>query len=138
MRTFHRKQGGVTLVTAIFLMAVLGALSVAMVALNTSQQKSSTLDVTGVHTYLAGKAGLEWGLYDAIQNDQCTGAATTFKVDINLPSNYFVTVVCSETTPTQFSIPRRRITATACNRAAACVNTENSPDYVQRVLAADF
>jgi len=136
MKNPRQSQRGVTLVTAIFLMAVLGALSVAMVALSTSQQKSSSLDVTGVHTYLAAKSGLEWGLFQALRNNQCTGTATTFKVDINLPSNYHVTVLCTATT--QLGITRRQVTATACNRAGGCVNAANDSEYVQRVLAAEF
>ncbi len=137
MRTFLRHQRGVTVVTAIFLMALLGALSLAMVMMSTSQQKSSALDVTGVHTYLAAKSGLEWGLYQALIDSDCTGTPATFKVDINLPSTYYVTVVCATATP-QFGITRRKVTATACNQAGACSNATNSPDYVQRVLSADF
>lgn len=144
MKTIPHRQGGVSIVTAIFLLVVLAGLGAAMVTLFTSQQKNSSLDVTGVHTYLAARSGLEWGLFSVLRNSgacaaTASGTVTDFKVDINLPSNYYVRVVCQlSPDPNGFGIVRRRLTATACNQVPPCVNTTNHPDYVQRVVTAEF
>ncbi len=67
----QRRQAGVGLVTAIFLLVVLAGLGVASVTLFTSQQASSNLDLEGAKAYQAARAGIEWGLYEQLRQQRC-------------------------------------------------------------------
>ncbi len=129
---------GVTLVSAIFLLVVLSGLGIALVSLSTSQEKASSLDLLGVQAYMAARSGLEWGLFQALQNGGACAASQTFQVPVGAPSTFSVTVQCQTVTPEQFGIVRRTVTATACNVNGACPTNSSDPDYVQRVLTAEF
>ncbi|MBA4381692.1 MAG: agglutinin biogenesis protein MshP [Sideroxydans sp.] len=61
-------QHGFSIITAIFLLVVLGFLGVAMVSFSTSQHESSAMDVMGVRAYQAARAGIEWGAYQVLPN----------------------------------------------------------------------
>lgn len=63
------KQRGVSLVTAIFLLVVLGLLGAMMVTFFAAQQQSSALDVMGSRVYQASRAGIEWGSFQVLQNN---------------------------------------------------------------------
>ena len=71
----RRRQAGVGLVTAIFLLVVLAGLGVAMVGLFNAQQTSSNLDLQGARAYQAARAGLEWGLFQQMRNNSCSADA---------------------------------------------------------------
>ena len=64
MRTL---QKGFSLVTAIFLLVVLGGLGTMMVTFFTAQQQSSALDVMGSRAYQASRAGIDWAAYNVTQ-----------------------------------------------------------------------
>lgn len=55
---------GFSLITAIFLLVVLGTLGTMMVTFFVAQQQSSTLDVLGSRAYQAARAGIEWAAYN--------------------------------------------------------------------------
>lgn len=59
-----RLQKGVSIVTAIFLLVVLGGLGAIMVNFFAVQQQTSALDVLGSRAYRAARAGIEWGAYN--------------------------------------------------------------------------
>ena len=69
MKTKFKKQSGVSLVTAIFLLVVLGLLGTMMVTFFAAQQQSSALDVMGSRVYQASRAGIEWGSFQVSQNN---------------------------------------------------------------------
>lgn len=60
-------QKGFSLVTAIFLLVVLGTLGTMMVTFFAAQQQSSALDVMGTRAYQAARAGIEWSAYQLAQ-----------------------------------------------------------------------
>ena len=64
----HAIQKGFSLVTAIFLLVVLGGLGAMMMTFFTAQQQSSALDVVGTRAYHAARAGIEWGAYQVLRN----------------------------------------------------------------------
>ena len=140
-----RRQAGVGLVTAIFLLVVLAGLGVAAVTLYTSQQASSDLDVEGAKAYQAARAGIDWGLYEQLRHARCeTGTSFGFPATSVLGS-FRVTVSCqriddlkdSDGTP----LNRWRLRAVACNQPVdgACgQQASNSPDYVQRRLEVEI
>jgi MSHA biogenesis protein MshP len=133
--TRRLRQTGFGLVSAIFLVVVLALLGTAMVAISTTQQQSSALDIEGVRAYQAAKAGIEWGLYQRLQLGVCTGA----NANVPLPpgtslSGFTVTVVCR---PDTFLGNTAVITATACNIPAGGSCPNNAPNnggYVERVM----
>jgi MSHA biogenesis protein MshP len=54
---------GFAIVSAIFILVVLGALGAFIVSVTTGQQIGSALDFQGVRAYQAARAGIEWGIY---------------------------------------------------------------------------
>lgn len=87
MKIKLKQQYGASLVTAIFLLVVLGTLGTMMVTFFAAQQQSSALDVLGSRVYQASKAGIEWGSFQVLQNNAagfalaCRGAP----VNQNIP-----------------------------------------------------
>ncbi len=149
----RRRSAGLGLVTAIFLLVVLSGMAVAMMTLTTTQHTSGALDIQGARAYQAARAGVEFGLFRALQGGAAnTCAAGTITESFAMPagtslSGFSVTVVCTATNveitpaPNATFITVRQLTATACNQpnaSGACPNASNSPDYVQRVLNAQF
>lgn len=138
-----RRCAGVGLVTAIFLLVVISALGVAMVAIYTSQQSSSALDVQGARAYQAARAGIEAGLYRQLRLSQCP-ATTTFAMDATTSLRGFtVTVTCEKIAgPVDAdgaaALDRYRIVSVACNEPASGICADgaapNVPDYVRRVM----
>lgn len=132
------RERGIGIVTALFLLVALAALSVAMVSMHASQQTASTMDVLGSRAYLAARAGAEWGVYRQRIDNAC-GGTTTFALPAGTSLSAFsVTVTCSQVT--QHGIDRYRVVATACNLpgAAGCPNPGASAEYVQRVVDVRF
>ena len=138
-----RRQAGVSIVTAIFLLVVLSALGAAIVTLSTGQHKSSALDLLGTRAYEAARSGVEHGLY---RNQRNGGECATTSIVPGAPTmgSFTVTVRCVVTPTAGFASgdPRQTtITATACNQpaAGACPNPAPTlPDYVQRVVTVQF
>lgn len=150
-----RKQAGVALVTAIFLLVALAGLAVAVVSLTTSQQSSAVKDEMGTRAYLAAKAGVQWALFTALQpaNNNAfaqlnCAAPITFAMPADTTlSGFTVTVACTGVAPfygdgtaNDPTAGRFRITVTACNGPAgvACPSANPGPDYVQRVITAQL
>lgn len=136
-----RRQSGVGIVTAIFLIVVLAALAVAMVSLFTAQQATSALDVMGARAYLAARAGAEWGVHRQRIGGACEPSVSfPFAAGTTL-STFTVTVSCQQVNQPAINIDRFRVIATACNQPSAagqCPNPSASPDYVQRVVDVRF
>lgn len=135
-----RRQRGVGIVTAIFLLVVLAALAVAMVSVFTAQQATSALDVMGARAYLAARAGAEWGVHRQRIGGACEPVVSFPLAAGSTLSNFTVTVTCAQVNQPAIAIPRFRVISTACNQpaAGACPNPNASPDYVQRVVDVRF
>lgn len=146
MMQSRKKQAGVGLVTAIFLLVVIAGLAAAMVTVFTNQQSSSQLDLQGTRAYQASRAGIEWGLFRVTQVAGSCDSATTNSFALpatSLLSGFTVTVTC---TPTKgpgddTATTVRKIKAIACNQpvSGACVDnpastTANNLDFVQRII----
>jgi len=102
-----KMQKGFSIITAIFLLVVLGFLGVAMVSFSTSQHESSAMDVMGVRAYQAARAGIEWGAYQVLPNS-AAAFATACRLGAHsntLPANtlggtlngFSVVVACQST-----------------------------------------
>lgn len=119
------KQRGFSLVMAIFLIVVLGGIAVLVGRVSTMQYRSSALDEEGAMAYQAARTGIEWGVYQAIQNTSCA-ALSQFTLPLTVPMtattpqgtvNYTVAVACALTAGTEGATAFNvyQITATAAN-----------------------
>ena len=91
-----RRAAGASLVTAIFLLVVIAGLGAAMLNLATGQHASSAMDVRGARAYQAARAGIEWGVFQQLQLDNCA-ATTTFVPPAPTLNMFSVTVRCTPT-----------------------------------------
>ena len=137
-----RRSAGVGLVTAIFLLVVLSALAVAMVAISGAQQTASALDVQGARAYQAARAGIEWGLFQNLRNGSCQPSTSFARPEASALNGFVVTVTCTAIAAPANGAPalvRHVLNATACNlqpAGGACPNPSNNPDYVERQIVA--
>ena len=153
-------QRGFSIVTAIFLIVVLGLLGVFIVAVVSLQQQSQALDVQGVRAYQAARAGIEWGAFQVLDPSHSGVSALAncaAVTPIPLPdcpatpthlsglggslSTFTVTVQCTLRATTTEGNRRVRvyeIVATACNQPAggSCLGTTPAPGYVARSMTA--
>ena len=129
-----RHQHGFTLVTAVFLIAILGLLSAYMVSLRTRQDAAVTLDTLGTRAYAAARSGIEWGAYNSLRNNLC--AASTSVAFGGTLGGYTVTVTCSRTAFNEGGVAVNvdAITSTACN-SAVCPQAAPAPNYVERQIS---
>ena len=140
MKTEFKKQCGVSLVTAIFLIVVLATLGTMMVTFFAAQQQSSALDVMGSRAYQASRAGIEWGSYQVLQNPgfalACRGAATAQNIPAlaGTLAGFTVNVGC-----TYFSVLENGNTVgiyQLVSRAFTTGVVAGQPDYVERQVTA--
>ena len=159
MRRPGKLVRGFAIVSAIFILVVLGALGAFIVNVSTNQQIGSALDVQGVRAYQAARAGIEWGIYQvqatpaynfsygtpavavgsANPNTRvCPASPSSFVPAAPTLAGFTVTVNCIATVdlinggPTVYVLQ-----STACNLpdAGACPNTTNPGSlYVERRL----
>lgn len=141
MMKFRAKlQKGFSLVTAIFLLVVLGALGTMMVTFFVAQQQSSALDVMGSRAYQASRAGIEWAAYNVASQPagtQWAGCAT-------IPNPLFAAGDLAGTlSPFTVALTCRWVSAVegttpiwVYDLAASAVSggVPGNPDYVERVI----
>jgi MSHA biogenesis protein MshP len=131
-----RRDAGVGIVTAIFLLVVLAGLGVAMVGLFTAQQTSSILDLQGARAYQAARAGMEWGLFQRTRNGQCAAMSKVPMPAGTTLSGFTVVVSCVQSG--NAAVPQFRLSAVACNLADSdgnC-NCDNGADASVKPSAA--
>lgn len=136
----RRLNRGFSLVSAIFLLLVLSSLGAMIVSVSTTQSTASAQDVQGSRAYHAARAGVEWGLYQALDPLNATVVAPGSASWPNFPAcpaavmtieGFAVTVGCSVSSYTEGatrSIAVYQLTATAVGAGAGV----GSPTYVER------
>ena len=96
--TSTAKQKGVALITAIFVLVVLAALGVYMVAVSTTQHYTALFGLQGARAYQAARAGLEWGAYRVLNDKDCSQFPANFTLNSGaFGGGYSVSVQCSST-----------------------------------------
>lgn len=134
----HRAPAGFALPTAIFILIVLAALAVFLLATSNLQHGSSALDVQGVRAYQAARAGIEWAAYRALRDGSCA-ASNSLALPGGL-SGFTATVQCVQSAHSEAGTPVTiyRITSTACNQpsAGSCNPGLRGQFYVERQLQA--
>jgi MSHA biogenesis protein MshP len=148
------RMRGVSLLTAVFLLVVLAALSAAIVGVFGVQQASASLDIVGARADQAARSGLEWGLYRQLRIQPAVPSVACFSpspVTFAMPSSpnstlggFSVTVSCEVPSLNVAGNTTNRwtIKAVACNKpgpgAAGCPNASADADYVQRSVQAEL
>jgi MSHA biogenesis protein MshP len=132
------RQAGFSLISAIFLVVVLGSLGMFMMRFGSQQNLAGTQDLEGARGYQAARAGLDYGLYQVLQSGSCTSTNLAFP-DSGL-SGWATTVSCSTvgTYSDGTSFTLYSLTATACNHpvSGACPGSPDGLTYVERRLTA--
>ena len=132
-----RRNSGLSVITAVFLLLILSALGLFIVNLSTVQSSTSAFDLQGTRAYHAARTGLEFGAFQAIVNGSCP-ATTSLVLGGALVDFTGVTVLCASTVHTEGVTAKTfyRITARACNQpvGGACPNPVPGANYVEREL----
>lgn len=122
-------QGGFSLVAALFLLVVLGALGAVAVRLTGVQQQTVNLALQGARAYAAARTGVEWGVYQAL-NGSCT-TSTLNLTEAGL-SGFSVAASCAVSTHMEGGA-----TTSVFNvEAFAQSGVYGMPDYVSRRVRA--
>jgi MSHA biogenesis protein MshP len=134
-----RRQAGVGIVTAIFLLVVLAGLGTAMVGIYTSQQSSANLDLLGAEAYQAARAGLEWGIFQQRRSNSCAGSTRVDMPAGTSLSAFTVFVTCE--VKGEGALARVVIKANACNMpdlVHEVCPALNKPESVLRTLEVEL
>ncbi len=125
------RQGGFSLITAIFLLTVVAALVVYMVNLRGAQQATLLFGVQGARALQAARSGIEWGIYRSLNNPGCP-PDETFSLSGPAFNGFSVEVSCSSSAHTEGA---ETITVYRIESIARS-GSFGSLDYVQRRLEA--
>lgn len=131
MSTTHpniKKQTGVSIVTAIFLIVVLALMGTGMVSLLSTSQQSISQEITSAKTYMAARSCLQWGMYQTAYTGNTGTHTNTFN------ANGLINTVC---TTNLDSIQTDGLTFYNIN-AMAEYGAVADPEYSQRTLRLQF
>lgn len=120
-----RRERGMALIAALFMIIVIAALGTFALRINANQQQTASLELLTLRAAAAAESGLEFGSNRAF-NGNCA-ASTVLAI-----SNFTVTVIC--TPPTTHDISGNTYSIYDL-RATAVHGTYGTPDFVQRTLA---
>lgn len=124
------------MLTALFLLVVLGAMCAFVMALSTTAQQSATLDYQGSRAYQAARGGMEYALYQALSADVCTSSNLTLDGTM---TDFAINLQCTRSTHNQAgnTVTVYQVVSTACNLAAGatCGPSQRSANYVERQVS---
>jgi MSHA biogenesis protein MshP len=141
MKLLNSTAKGFAIVSAIFILVVLAVLGAFIVNVSTNQHIGSALDVQGVRAYQAARAGIEWGLYQQLHNNNCS-AASNLPLAAPTLTTFTVTVTCVASVDANGGPTVYTITSTACSlpdsTSLGCPNTSPGNSYIERRLDVTF
>lgn len=136
--TGRYRQTGFGVIAALVIMVLLASLAAVVIRTSTGQQAASGQDITATYANQAARAGVEWGLYQALTSSTCN---TNQVLNFTTQNGFTVVVNCTQTNfnegvnATGAAIGKTIyvIDSIACN-AAACPNAAAAArgDYVER------
>jgi len=138
----RRAERGLGAVAAIALLVLLASAAAALLRLGQSSQAALAQDLQGERASLAARAGIDWGLYQALKGSWTTCAGASQTLDLVADTGMRVTVSCSsssfnegESVPGTPQVLRvYTLDAVACNASAACPDAAAATGavYVER------
>jgi len=140
-RSPRQAARGLGALTAILVLVVMGAMAAAVVRMGRLTQTTSQQDTQALRASSAARAGLEWGLYQALKGSwtSCSGASQTLNLGTDLGMQ--VSVGCNsqlynegESAPgTPATVRVFTIDAVACNSSSCPDATAATREtYVER------
>lgn len=131
MMRHKKQQAGFSLVSALFLLVVLGALGAYMVSISGTQQFTTVQALQGARAYHAARSGVDWGIAAATAAGACPAATTLNGGDLN---GFQVNVSCTSSNHQEGAVTYRvyEITASAQTISPAF----GQPGYAARRLSA--
>jgi MSHA biogenesis protein MshP len=142
MNGARRRQRGVVLIAAIFLVVVMGALSAYLLTISGTMQYSSLTTVLDARASSAARAGVEWAVYEALQGgggacSNSPGTTTSFTLTQPGLNGYSVSVTCTSSSHTEgtatFDV---YVIDSIASRGSRINGGFGDPTYVQRELKA--
>jgi MSHA biogenesis protein MshP len=121
-----QNQSGFALVSAIFILVVLGAMGAFMLTMSGVQSRTAIFAIHGAQAYHAARSGIEWGIY-TIVNPGCSNTSLTVE-------GFTVDVTCTDLGSFTEGIDTFKIYRLT-SRAQS--GSYGSIDYVQRTMVAD-
>jgi MSHA biogenesis protein MshP len=121
-----RKQQGMTLIGAIFILVIVAMLGQYLINISGIQRQSSLLTLQSARAYQTASTGIEWGAAQAI-NGICAASTT-----LNIPNNNFTTTV--ECTDMGSFIENVTTTNVYLIQSQSEYGVLGNPDYVSRRL----
>ena len=122
------RASGFAIVTAIFLLVVLAALGAFMVTLSGVHQETVPQSLNAARTYYGAKAGLDWGIQQAVAAGSCAASTNIASFAGNGLSGVSAVVTCASSAHTGGTV--YRVTSTAQ------YGTFGAIDYSRRQLQA--
>lgn len=137
-----RPARGLGAFAVIMVLVVMGTLAAAVLRLSLQSHGSSSQDLQALRAGSAARAGLEYGLFQALKGGwtSCSGASTT--LDLSADFGMRVTVTCNSTTYNEGEsapgVPQAvrvyTLDAVACNSGGSCpdATAATRSGYVER------
>ncbi len=127
MSSLYGKHG-FGLIAAIFLLLVLASAGAMMVNLSGVQRKTTVLALQGNRVYRAAITGIEWGVFQAINNGPACPTTTTLSLTEGGLQGFDVTLSCTSSEHSESGVPSRTYELTAISE----YGTYGDADYVRR------
>jgi MSHA biogenesis protein MshP len=128
----RRAHSGFAIMSAVFLVVVLSLLGAMIVSLSTTQQIGAARDLLGSRAYFAARAGIDWGVYQALQAGSCA-ASSALPALSGSAAGFNVNVACSASGP--FNEAGTNVTVYQIT-ATATTGTLGAHDHAERQLQA--
>lgn len=91
----RKAQEGMMLFVAIFILVILGLISTYVVSIGTMTQHIEQFATQGVRAFFAARTGLEWGVFQIVNNPLVCPPDTTLNLTQGSVNNFNVRVTCS-------------------------------------------
>jgi len=128
-----RHRAGFSILSALFLVVVLGALGSLMLRINSIGRQSSNFTLMGARTYHAARSGLEWGIHRALADGACP-APSSFPLDEGGLAGLQVVVTCTRSVHTEAALD----SSVYQLLSIAEFGSFGDRDYMRRQLQASF
>jgi len=127
----NRRQDGVALIVALFVIVVLAGLGLFAMRVGNGQQQSVNLDLLSARADAAAAAGIEFGANQALRHGSCALAPPPLSLNQAALKGFSVQVSCTANTYRVNGVPYPvyAITATASR------GVYGKPEYVSRQLS---
>lgn len=123
-----QQQRGFGIVAALFLIIVIAGAIAAMWRISVTQTATSSLALQQARAYQAARAGLEWGIYQAIKSENCNAEFSPAGME-----DFWVEVTCSSSVPAEGEGEEINFYSLS---SKAQYSSPGNPDYVYRKLEA--